>query len=203
MTTYTVISAVDETLRGLLWSAMEFDSIINGTTPILSSDTQISFEPPFQLVENGVPDLNALSLYLYRVVENGDMKNRPFEPANGNLLRYPPLALNLYYLVTPLTQAAENDHRLLGKVLQVFYDNAILKGSALDPLLQQTAEELRISLQAGSLDDSTKLWSAFMRSYRLSLSYEVKVVYIDSERTTGGEPVRRKRLEFSQIGGAS
>jgi hypothetical protein len=203
LTTYTVISAVDETLRDLLWSNMEFDSIINGTTPILSSDTQISFEPPFQLVENGIPDLNALSLYLYRVVENGDMKNRPYEPANGNLLRYPPLALNLYYLVTPLTQNAENDHRLLGKVLQVFYDNAILKGSALDPLLQQTAEELRISLQPVSLDDATKLWSAFMRSYRLSACYEVKVVYIDSERTTGGEPVRRKRLEFSQIGGAS
>jgi hypothetical protein len=50
-----------------------------------------------------------------------------------------------------------------------------------------------------SLEDMTKLWSAFMRSLRLSVSYEVKVVFIDSERETAGEQVRRKRLNFEQL----
>src|SRR5688572_6444124 len=128
MSDYTVIGAVDETLTALLWSSMEHDSQI---TSILATQAQISLEPPFKLVREIDPDQNTLSLFLYRVVENGDMKNRPFEPANGNLLRPPPLALNLFYLITPLTNSAVNDRKLLGKTMQILYDHAIIKGSEL------------------------------------------------------------------------
>jgi hypothetical protein len=79
--------------------------------------------------------------------------------------------------------------------MQIFYDNAILKGSALQDILKDTAEELRVIFNPVSMEDINKLWSAFMRPYRLAVSYEVKVIYIDSERETGGERVLRKRLE--------
>lgn len=200
MSEYKVIDGVDETLRTLLWSRMEFDSEINAA--ILSSDQRISFDPPFKLVKDTDPEQNYLSLYLYRVAENGDMKNRPLEPKDPSLLRYPPLSLNLFYLVTPLTNSTKNDHKLLGKTMQVFYDNAIVKGPALQGVLQGTTEELRIILNPVSMEDITKLWSAFMRSYRLSVSYEVKVIYIDSERETEAELVRRKRIEYMQATGA-
>ncbi len=193
MSDYNVINAVDETLRQILWSSMQHDSEI---TSIIGTDQNITFEPPFRLVKDTQPQESALSLYLYRIVENGEMKNRPLQPDDLNVLRYPPLSLNLFYLVTPLTNNSENDHKLLGKTMQILYDHAILKGPALKGILQDTAEELRIILNPISLEDITRIWSAFMRTYFLSLSYEVKVIYIDSERETGGERVRRKRLEF-------
>jgi hypothetical protein len=68
-------------------------------------------------------------------------------------------------------------------------------------VLENTAEELRIILNPISMEDVTKLWSAFLRSYRLSVSYEVKVIYIDSERETEAERVRRKRIEYTQAAG--
>jgi hypothetical protein len=198
MSEYKVIAAVDDTLRQLLWTTMQSDSTIS---KIIIGEKQISFEPPFKLLEDSNPKENCLSLYLYRVVENGEMKNRPLEPKDNNLHRYPPLSLNLSYLVTPLTNSAENDHKLLGKTMQIFYDNAIVKGSPLDPILQSAAEELRVILNPISMEDITKLWSAFSRPYRLSISYEIKVIYIDSERETEAERVRRKKIEYIQSTG--
>jgi hypothetical protein len=104
--------------------------------------------------------------------------------------------------MTPLTTSADKDHKLLGKAMQIFYDNALIKGEALKGTLENTAEELRLILNPISMEDITKLWSAFLRPYRLSVCYELKVIHIDSEREEEGERVRRKRLEVTQYKGA-
>jgi len=206
MSQYPVIHAVDETLRSLI-----ADHLDTTSTQILESDPtkHISFKPPHRLMVDNTPTKNYLSLFLYRVVENGEVKNRSLEQKNGNRLQYPPLALNLFYLVTPLIKDNENDeeapknaHKLLGKVMQIFYDHATLKGSDLKGVLQGTAEEIRIILNPISMEDMTKLWSSFMRPYYMSVAYEAKVLYIDSERETGAEQVRRKQLQFTQKTGA-
>jgi hypothetical protein len=196
MSDYTVLGAVDETLRTLLWSHFQVDSEISS---IITSEQKITNEPPFKLIKNTDPDEDVLSIFLYRVVENGDIKNRQLQPVNPNTLRYPPLCLNLFYLITPLTNSTENDHKLLGKTMQVIYDGASLKGSALQGVLKNSAEELRLILNPMNVEDNSKLWTAFMRPFRLSLSYEVKVVFIDSEREVIGEPVLNKKMESSQF----
>jgi hypothetical protein len=201
MSQYSVIHAVDETLRSLI--AENLDTTV---FQILDSNPtqRISFQPPHQLMTDNVPTENNLSLFLYRVAENSEVKNRLWEAQNGNRLHCPPLALNLFYIVTPLMkdgdgdEAAKNAHKLLGKVMQIFYDHAIVKGTGLKGILQNTAEELRIILNPISMEDMMKLWSSFMRPYYLSVSYEVKVLYIDSEREIGVEQVRRKQFQFTQ-----
>ncbi|HEX8852062.1 MAG TPA: Pvc16 family protein, partial [Pyrinomonadaceae bacterium] len=110
MSDYNVISAVDETLRALLWTRMQSDSEI---TSILTTEQHIKLDPPFLLIDNDIPKEDSLSIFLYRVLENGELRNRPLEQLSQNRLRYPPLSLNLFYLVTPLTRVAGNDHRLL------------------------------------------------------------------------------------------
>lgn len=200
MSDYQVINAVGETLRTLIWENR--DSTISDPSILGTTDERISFEPPFKLVKDTEPEQGYLSLYLYRVVENGDMKNRRLEPKNGNLLEYPPLFLNLFYLITPLTNSATNNNTLLGKTMQIFHDNGIVKGAALRGILENTDAELRLILNPISMEDMTKLWSSFMRPYHLSVSYEVKVIYIDSQRETEAERVRRKRIEYTQFAGA-
>lgn len=196
MSDYNVVNAVDETLRTLLWTSMQADSVVSS---IITTEQQITIDSPSVLIENDTPAEDYLSLFLYRVVENGDLRNRPPEQLNQSRLRNPPLSLNLFYLVTPLTKDTGNDHRLLSKTMQILYDSPILKGSQLQGVLQDTSEELRITLHSLSMEDLGKLWGAFMRPMRLSVSYEVKVVYIDSTREMAGEQVRRKQLDFSQI----
>ena len=202
MSGYKVIHAVDETLRHLLWSAMKIDPTISDPNILgASDDKRISFEPPFRLIKDTEPENNYLSLFLYRIVENPDLKNRPLEQKNGKLLQYPPLALNLFYLVTPLIKgqnSSENAHKLLSKTMQIFYDNAIVTGAAIQGTPPDKPEELRIIFHPISMEDITKLWSSFLRPYHLSIAYEVKVVAIDSERTIEAETVLRKRIEYTQ-----
>jgi hypothetical protein len=197
MSSYQVIGAVDLTLRDLLWSEMKSDSVITG---ILTTETQITLEPPSKLVKDTEPESNALSLYLYRVAENPEMKNRPLEVADAHRQVYPPLALNLYYLITPVTNSTDNDHTVLGKALQILYRYSILNGSLLKGVLAGTDLQLKIILNPISLDELSNLWSAFLRPYRLSVSYEVKVVFIDSERETSGERILERRLKVGPIG---
>lgn len=198
MSDYRVVGDVDETLRRLLWSHMQFDAEI---TNVIATEQQITLEPPYKLVTDMNPDEDSLSLYLYRVSENADMKNRPLQRVADALLRQPPLSLNFYYLLTPITNLAENDHRLLSKAMQIFYDNAVLKGAQLEGALRTNAEELRIILNPMTLEDLNRLWSAFLRPMRLSVCYEVKVIYIDSERELSSADVLRKRLELTQKNG--
>jgi hypothetical protein len=149
MSQYPVIYAVDETLRSLI-----ADNLDTTSTQILDSDPSkyISFKPPHRLMTDTPPAKNHLSLFLYRVVENSEVKNRLLEARNGKRLD-PPLALNLFYLITPLIadnegdeESVKNTHKLLGKVMQIFYDHATPKGADLKGILQNTAEEFRIIL---------------------------------------------------------
>lgn len=198
MSEYSVIHSVGETLKSLIWENR--DIVISDPNLLGNTDDQrISFEPPFKLFKDTEENNIFLSLYLYRIMENADMKNRRLEPQqNNSFLKYPPLFLNLFYLITPLAKEAKHNHSLLGKVMQIFHDNGIIKGSELKGVLANTNTELRLILNPISMEDITKLWSSFLRPYHLSVSYEVKVIEIDSERETGGERVRRKRIEVSQ-----
>ena len=205
MSQYSVIYAVDETLRSLIVDNLDTTSI-----QILADPTKyISFKPPHRLMVNNTPAKNYLSLFLYRIAENSEVKNRSLEPINGNRLQTPPLALNLFYLITALTkdnendddEAAKNTHKLLGKVMQIFCDHASVKGANLKGVLQNTTDEFRIILNPVSMDDITKLWTSFMCPYYLSVSYEVKVVYINSEQETEAEKVRHRQIQYTKMAG--
>jgi hypothetical protein len=66
--------------------------------------------------------------------------------------------------------------------MQIFHDNAILRGSVLHESL--VGEELRLILSPLSTDELNKIWSIVSGSkpYKLSVSYEVTPVRIKSMR---------------------
>jgi hypothetical protein len=173
MSAYTAITDVGETLKRLLEDNID-DSIIGENQITLSSPEEI---------ESG----KKLSLFLYQITENAYMKNEEMQMVNSAKLKYPPLTLSLFYLITPHTPKGEedhvkNDHNILGKVMQIFHDNAILRGSVLQGSLVD--EELRVILTPLSVDDLNKLWNVISKSktYKLSVCYEVTPVGIESMR---------------------
>lgn len=187
MSQSSIVGAISTSLAKALWAGLEFAPDISS---IISSENQVSLEPPFRLFSENAPNQNALSVYLYRVVENPDLKNRPPFANPAPDYSQPPLALTCSYLVTPLTESAVKDQKLLARAMQILYDNAIMTVDG---------NEIRISLDALSLEDMTKLWSSFVRPFRLSVVYQVRVVLIDSERSTRAERVVRKQLEFEPM----
>jgi hypothetical protein len=144
-----------------------------------------------------------LTLFLYSVLENPHLKNQEMRNLNPTQLAYPPLTLDLYYLLTAYaatqnTDGTLDEHRILGRAMRIFYDNSILSGTILQGSLAGTSEELRITSNAISLDDLTKIWSAFQEvGYRLSVSYLVTPANIDSTRDMSIQRVVSKEMNHS------
>jgi hypothetical protein len=140
-----------------------------------------------------------ITLFLYESGEDPSARNRP--RIRGSLppdlsRRKPPLALLLRYLITPWSGDEITDHRILGRAMQVLYDGAILSGPQLVGGLAGTDQALKITLSPLSLEERTRVWHAVQQPYRLSVSYEVRVVNLDSETIELIHPVSRRSVEY-------
>lgn len=138
-----------------------------------------------------------LTLFLFEVVEDEGTRNRPplREPSTTEVvLRCPPVSLALRYLLTPWSGDRLTDHRILGRVVQVLYDGAIIRGTDLHGGLAGTDQALKLKLMPLTLEDRTRIWQAVQKPYRMSLTYEVKVVFIDSDRTVERPLVKNRTL---------
>ncbi|MBV9960427.1 MAG: DUF4255 domain-containing protein [Acidobacteria bacterium] len=200
MSDYTILREVSEALRLVLWEAINADSVVRN---IVNSESHIVFSNPTETARNSD---NRLSLWLYQITENEHLKNQPLTRAaqqppppppgvNGReALQLPPLALNLSFLVTPFAPTPEGDHILLGKVMQVFYDNAII---VLSDLVNNISEELRLIFCRLSLEELTRIWEALREPYRLSVCYLIRVMRIDSQRAPETARVLERVAGFS------
>jgi hypothetical protein len=185
-----VIRAVSEALRRILWEQFQPDNQIQ---PIVVSEAAIVFRNPTETARDSA---NRLSLWLYQITENEFMKNQPMVPSNGqDRLQFPSLHLNFFYLVTPFAPTGEGDHMLLGKTMQVLYDNATVFLRDRD---NDIAEELRIILCRLTLEELTRIWDALREPYRLSVCYQVRVTSIDSQRIPGHARVIERIAGFGQ-----
>jgi hypothetical protein len=173
---YTVISDVSEGLKQILFTEFTKDAVIRNI--VGASDAAIVFTNPTQTAQNSS---NRLSLWLYQITENEFLKNQPPTRNNGaETLQFPPLPLNLHYLITPFAATGQADLLLLGKTMQVLHENAIVLLS--DPA-RELAEELRVVLCSLQLDQLSRVWEALREPYRLSITYEVRVTRVDSQHS--------------------
>jgi Pvc16 N-terminal domain len=196
MSRYSVIFQVSNTLKKVLWNEFQKDSEI--VHIVGNSDSAIVFLHPTAASRNTA---NRLSVWLYQVTENEYVKNQPMQqsadPAGS---RFPPLALNLFYLITPFSAMSEIDPvsgqadlHLLGKTMQVLYDNAVIY---LTQEGGEVTEELRVVLRQLSLEEQTRIWEALMEPYRLSVCYEVRVIRLTSERKVSQSRVLERNAGF-------
>jgi hypothetical protein len=180
-----VISAVSETLEARLTAGL---SSLGNPPPIAQLHdlaTVVTGDPP------------TVTLFLYQVIEDRSVRNRAKTTriVNGNVMvSKQPLGLCLHYMVSAWGGDRHTEQRMLGRVLQVLYDDAILDGPELAGALAGTPASLNISLAQLELEDRARVWSAIGQTYRLSVNYEVRVVNIDAETEVGTVPVRERRL---------
>src|SRR5262249_7015632 len=133
-----------------------------------------------------------LNLFLYQTTLNAAWRNAevPQQLRPGEV-GPPPLALDLHYLVTAYgideADPEVNSHRLLGPAIGTLHDHPLLGAREIEAQLgeselQDQVERVRITPQPLSLDEMSKLWTAFQAQYRISAAYQASVVLIDSTR---------------------
>ena len=160
---------------------------------------------------SGELEAETLLLYLYQVVESPFLKNvgPKAEPVNGGIrIRKDPLALELYYLIIP---GARDDgfletYDILGAAMRSLHDHGIFTlgdwvppDSLLPPLTEDEAR-LQIHVDFNRLEtaDLIRIWEAVHSPYRLSVSYVVRTLQIESQLTSGGGRVTSRNFDFEQ-----
>jgi uncharacterized protein DUF4255 len=193
MSSFLAIGGVSATLQTLLRDRMEVPP------GMVRSDITISIGLPPSDEAGAEP--TRVNLFLYRVTENGSLKNQMI-PGQGHPSEYghPPLSLVLHYLLSAYGSTDDNGvtnetraHFLLGSAMRVLHDHPVVTEAlaTIQPLPGQTIlheslrgefEQIKLVLDPISLEDQAKVWTALTRPYRLSAAYTVSVVQIESLR---------------------
>lgn len=171
MANYTVIADVGRTLVQLLQENLVPD--------LIQQPEMIGLAPP---ADKG--DL-ALSLFLYSIKESGESRQNEMIMRGAGKMQFPPMSVDLYYLITAHSNSeipvrSLDEHRILGRVMQVLYDHSILRGSALVGSLAEANEEVRIVMNDLKMETLVNFFPNM--PYKLSISYAVGPVNIDSTR---------------------
>jgi hypothetical protein len=198
---YSVIADVSATLQSVLTAA--YRPLDPAAPPV----AQIS-----DLQGTIATDPARVTIFLFETVEDSSLKNRPRvrvapppappppppAPPLPNRLysQKPPMALLLRYMMTPWSGDRLTDHRLLGRTLQVLYDEAIISGPQLQGGLAGTAQALKVTLAPITLDERARVWFAIQKPYRLSITYEVRVVNLDALTIDIAAPVSERRSRY-------
>ena len=184
MPSFNVVDEVSQSLVGVLQGEL---ASLNAT--VETHDLQSPIQNTLRL-----------TVFLFEAGEDPSARNRPrVRELNAPDIRLskPPMALLLRYLLTPWGGTESARHVIIGRAMQVLYDRPILSGAQLVGSLAAEDQALKVTLAPLSLEERTRVWYAVQKPYRLSVSYEVRVVNLDTEVSDRVRPVRQRTLDVA------
>lgn len=194
MATYTAIANVGETLVELLEAEM------TGPNNLLG-DGHIELISP---VEVGEKVKARLTLYLYDVTENADLRNQPDRRESPTTTQPAPLALDLRYLLTAHPGSKGNDptgwsadqHAVLGRAMQVLSQHSML--SEVTHIGSLSSEEpMQLSVLPDGMDEVMRIWGTFDGvAYQPSIAYLVTPVLIETGDVETVQPIVEKEERY-------
>ena len=191
MSSDLAIAGVTATLRHLLKRGVVDHVKLGDQGPV-----SVTAKAP-DLIDTESADLaDQINLYMYHVAPNPGWRNvgLPSRDSSGARISNPPLALDLYYVVTAYSQRELYADVLLGYAMQFLHEVPVLTQRAIRHALQPAPtevsfirpedlltqfEQIKIAPHALDADEMYKLWMAFQTTYRPSAAYHVSVVLIE------------------------
>lgn len=165
---------------------------LNETLKTIQSSPSVELAPPKETHEKDI-----VSLWLYQVSRNGDVANNDRVWTGTGELPHRPLPVDLHYLITPQFKVPDAEQKVLGKIMQFFHSYPGLMSS---PQGLSDDVKLRISPEFLTFEQHMHLWQALSQPFRLSVSYLVQCVRIDSLLpAVKAPPVEKSDVRFSQI----
>lgn len=182
---YNNLSSASTTLVNLIWTAIKDDKELS---QIIKNEEQISCSAP------GDSDKTTqLSIFLYNPTELPAMRNHTRTANEPQTVLY----FKLHYLITPLTRKPLTDQMLLGKIVQLFAEKPILRGSDLKGSIADNQSEMRVTLDTLSIEEQNSIWTMLQTPYKLSASYNVIPIEIKSDIKEASKPVSPKNTLLS------
>ncbi|MDQ3259152.1 MAG: DUF4255 domain-containing protein [Acidobacteriota bacterium] len=196
MTNALAIASVTAVLKDLLDDAL----VNNSVSAAMSGSVRVSALAPDRIDD----DATQLNIFLYHAAPNAGWRNTglPSRNRSGGRMTNPPLALDLYYLLTAYGKENFEAEILLGYAMQIIHEMPVLTrelirevlaapsggGGIVPPALAALAasdlaeqvEQIKVTPQSLTIEELSKLWAALQANYRPSVAYHVSVVLIES-----------------------
>lgn len=187
MSTALAVAGVTSVLRGML-EAWLVDQ--NANAALGGANAEVTAVAP-DTIELGADTAPRLNLFLHQASPNGGWRNvdLPSRDSRGRHSASPPLALDLHYLLTAYGRQELHAEVLLGYGMQLLHEVPTLDRGEIEarlpPSLQASqlgrqVELVKITPEAMSTEDVSRLWSALQAHYRPTAAYHVSVVLIES-----------------------
>ena len=129
-----------------------------------------------------------LSIFLYHVESNNAQESAWWAPemvrSPGEPVRYLPLALDLYYLVSAFAESSYVDEQqAMSVALRIFHANAVVRsGPPSPPAPGPLAWQLTLTMEHRSYDELSRLWQATTAPLRLGVVYRAAVLFMTPDK---------------------
>jgi hypothetical protein len=143
------------------------------------------------------PAQPGITVFLYRIAVNPQMRNNPRRVRADGAVLPTPLPLELCFLVTPWAKDTRDELKLTGRILQVLYDHRELGAADLAGASWEKDDTVQLVLESLPLEDHYRIWDAGDVPYRLSLTYLARVVGLSSTEALPAPPVVDAQLDWS------
>ncbi|WP_449245358.1 DUF4255 domain-containing protein [Desulfobacca acetoxidans] len=151
---------------------------------------------------------NTLGFYLYHATEETTNKNTYIPGISDVPVRYNPLALNLFYLLTAHSDVENGstgiyrEQLMMGLAMKALHDYPLINDNTavggvviMQPLLRGKDNAFRISLLPVKVEEAVSYWMAGSNPQRLAAYYHVAVIKLEPEET----PLRPGRVLIYNI----
>ncbi|MDO4539750.1 MAG: DUF4255 domain-containing protein [Syntrophomonadaceae bacterium] len=173
MAGHTIIADVGAAICNLLRQEMVPDTIMNPDTIGLCNPAD----------KGNI----ILGLHLYDIKESEEIRVNDMIDREPNKQQYPSTYLSLFYMMTAFSTVdvkfrAEENHRILGKAMQVLQDNAVFSAETLTPVEAARGTNLRIQMLNLDAEVKHRLWTFPNLPYSLTVFYKVSPIELESTR---------------------
>jgi hypothetical protein len=177
-----MLNELDETLKTLL-----LQDLPRVTERIEADGFDVSFDVPNREFRSRLTR-PTLSLYLYNIQENRDLRGRVWSVTRNNgsvTTRRPPVRLDCNYMVTAWSNEVEDEHRLLTGAARVLFRNPILPSDVLQGELAGDIEIMTEVAQPESFKDVVDIWSVLDNDLHPSVRVKITIpLELDVEYVT-------------------
>jgi hypothetical protein len=141
------------------------------------------------------PAKPTISIFLYSIAVNAETRNGPRRTRPDGSTTRPLLPLQLGYLITPWAKEARDEYRIVGRILQVFYDHAELGPADLQGSSWSPEDSVQLILESLPPEEHYRIWDTTDLPYRLSLTYLARVIGIEPGESVAAVPVLQAIFE--------
>lgn len=195
MASYVAIASTCEAIVRVLRSNYD-PAIFNGATLDFQVYVADDFTRP---MDEGV------SVFLYRIYQNGSHRNIPGRLLPSGRRQNPKLPVDLHFLLTAWAKKASLQNEIAGWMMRVMEDNASLPPSVLNAYQDNVFgpdEGVEIGLTELSVEDMFRVWEVMIgHVYQLSVPYLARMVEIESIMVgpAAGLPIQERAPDIRRL----